>query len=269
MPPRLSDRDLGRPAADVDDERAGRLADRQAGADRRGHRLLDEPCPASPGVEGGVTDGALLDLGHAGRDAEEHARPRDEADPVVDPVHEVLEHLLGDVEVADDAVAQRPDRDDVGRRPADHPLGLRPDGQDPLRLGVDGHDRRLAHDDPAIADVDQGVGGAEVDADVAGEEAEQAVEHGGERVLVGRRGSRVVAERVMGRGGAGSRRGRDHGSPKGPRSIPEAPRRPSRGLDDRPGPGNPPQGSGVEAGAPDRAPGTARSKETPRSRSDT
>ena len=94
------------------------------------------------------------------------------------PVHEVLDHLLGDVEVADDAVAQRPDRDDVRRRPADHPLRLGADGQDALGLGVDRDDRRLAHHDPAVADVDQRVGGPEVDADVAGEEAEQAVEHG-------------------------------------------------------------------------------------------
>ena len=191
------DRDLGRAAADVDDEAARRLADRQAGADRGGHRLLDEARPAGAGVEGGVADGPLLDLGHARRDAEQHARPRDEPDPVVDPVDEVLDHLLGDVEVADDAVAQRPDRDDVGRRPADHPLGLRPDGQHALGLGVDRHHARLAHDDPAVAHVDQRVGGPEVDPDVAGEEAEQAVEHGWKASLVMR------ASRRRGRGGTG------------------------------------------------------------------
>ena len=209
MPPRLSDGDLGRPAADVDDEAAGRLADRQPGADRGGHRLLDEARPAGPGVEGRVADGALLDLGHARRDAEQHPRPRDEPDPVVDPVHEVLDHLLGDVEVADDAVAQRADRDDVGRRPADHPLGLGADGQDALGLGVDGDDGRLAHDDAAVADMDEGVGGPEVDADVAGEEAEQAVEHGGGKVLVGRvRGSstRAIRRRRDDRRGAWSER---------------------------------------------------------------
>ena len=162
--------------------RPGRLADRQAGADRGGHRLLDEPGPAGAGVERRVADGALLDLGHAGRDAEEHPRPGDHADPGVDLVDEVLDHLLGHVEVADDPVAERPDRDDVGRRPADHPLGLGPDRQDALGLGVDGHDGRLAHDDPAIADVDQRVGRPEVDPDVAGEDAEDPVEHGGGRV---------------------------------------------------------------------------------------
>ena len=216
------DRDLGRAAADVDDEAARRLADRQAGADRGGHRLLDQARPARAGVERRVADGALLDLGHARRDAEQHPRPRDQPDPVVDPVHEVLDHLLGHVEVADDAVAQRPDRDDVRRRPADHPLRLGADRQDPLRLGVDRDDRRLADDDPAIPDVDQRVGGPEVDPDVAGEEAEQAVEHGRER-------SSVIAS--AGRGRLGRRPGRDRGrvtpmaagsGRAGPRSIPEA-----------------------------------------------
>ena len=169
----------------------------QAGADRGGHRLLDQARPAGPGVEGGVAHGALLDLGDAGRDAEEHPRARDEPDPVVHPVHEVLDHLLGDVEVADDAVAQRPDRDDVGRRPTDHPLGLGPDREHAPRLGVDGDDRRLAHDDAAVAHVDERVRGPEVDPDVAREEAEDAVEHAGQGFLRGVIGAaaRSTAER--------------------------------------------------------------------------
>ena len=125
---------------------------------------------------------------------------------------EVLDHLLGHVEVADDAVAQRPDRDDVGRRPADHPLGLGADGQDPLGLGVDRHDRRLAHDDPAIADVDQGVGGPEVDPDVAGEEAEEAVEHDGGQVLRAGSGRVRCSQRLpLARMGTGGSRARDQG----------------------------------------------------------
>ena len=43
---------------------------------------------------------------------EQHPRPRDEPDPVVHLVHEVLDHLLGHVEVADDPVAERADGDD-------------------------------------------------------------------------------------------------------------------------------------------------------------
>ena len=195
------DRDLGRAAADVDDERAGRLADGQPGPDRGRHRLLDQAGPTRAGVERRVADGALLDLGHAGRDADQHARPRDQPDPVVDLVHEVLDHLLGDVEVADDAVAQGADRDDVRGRAADHPLGLGADRQHALGLRIDRDDRRLADDDPAVANVDERVRGPEVDPDVAGEEAEEAVEHGGMGVLVGVVPSRREVRRV----GGGSR----------------------------------------------------------------
>ena len=158
-------------------------------------------------------------------------------DPVVDLVDEVLDHLLGHVEVADDAVAQRPDRDDVGRRPADHPLGLGADGQDPLGLGVDGHDGRLAHDDPAVADVDQRVGGPEVDPDVAGEEAEDPVEHvrGGSFVTAG--DCRVALRwslrgSVRGGGGREPRRCRAGRAEHGPcraGSAGSIPGRPARG----------------------------------------
>ncbi len=170
-----------------------------------------------------------------------------EPDPIVHAVHEVLDHLLGHVEVADDSVTQRAHRDDVGRRPADHALRLGADRQDPLRLGVDGHDRRLAHDDAAVAHVDQSVGGPEVDSDVAREQAEEAVEHAAERVLVVGRVARDV--------GPGSWPGRDGGQQVGgrigPRSLPEASRTPDR--------------SGSQ-GADGRA---GRSKATPRSRNET
>ena len=225
------DRDLGRAAADVDDQAARRLADRQAGADRGGHRLLDQARPAGSGVQRRVADGPLLDLGHARRDAEQHPRPRDHPDPVVHPVDEVLDHLLGDVEVADDAVAERPDRDDARRRPADHPLRLRPDRQDALRLGVDRDDRRLAHDDPAVADVDQGVGGPEVDPDVAGEEAEEAVEHDWRQIL-----SCWGSDRAQRLSGAGRSRARVSGGraravyPRRSKRPDGRPRRPPRRL---------------------------------------
>ena len=49
MPPRRDHGDLGRAAADVDDQRTRRLADRQPCADRGGHRLLDQPRPARTG----------------------------------------------------------------------------------------------------------------------------------------------------------------------------------------------------------------------------
>ena len=106
-------------------------------------------------------------------------RTRGRGRPGVSVVHlvdEVPDHLLGDVEVADDAVAQRPDGNDVRGSPPDHALRLGADGEDALGSGVHGHHRRLADDDAAVADGDEGVRRAEIDADVVTEEAEQAVE---------------------------------------------------------------------------------------------
>ena len=57
------------------------------------------------------------------------AKPR----PRMHPADEVLDHLLGDLEVGDDAVAQGADGLDVAGRAADHLLGLVADGED-LRL---------------------------------------------------------------------------------------------------------------------------------------
>ena len=98
---------------------------------------------------------------------------------------EVLDHLLGHVEVADDPVAQRADRDDRGRRAAHHALRLGADGEDALGLGVDRDDGRFGDDDPPVPHVHERVGCAEVDPDVAGEEAEETVEHAGEQFLAG------------------------------------------------------------------------------------
>jgi len=90
--------------------------------------------------------------------------------------NEVANHLFGDVEVADHAVAQRANGHDVGRRAADHALGLGANGQHPLGAGIHGDHARLGDDDAPVPNGDQCVRGAEVDPDVVAEEAKQAVE---------------------------------------------------------------------------------------------
>lgn len=86
---------------------------------------------------------------------------------------EVVEHHLDRVEVGDDAVLQGADRDDALRRLADHRLGFGAHAEGPPGAGVDGDDAGLGDDDAFAADVDQGVGGAQVDAEVATEKPEQ------------------------------------------------------------------------------------------------
>src|SRR3989304_1377829 len=54
---------------------------------------------AGAGVEGGIVHGALLDLGHAARYADDDARARyTEAVALVHRADEVVEHALGDGE---------------------------------------------------------------------------------------------------------------------------------------------------------------------------
>ena len=74
-------------------------------------------------------DRALLHAGDARRDADDHARLREEAS-LVHALDEVPEHLLRDVEIGDHAVLQGPHRLDVARGAADHALGLGAHGKD-------------------------------------------------------------------------------------------------------------------------------------------
>ena len=105
------------------------------------------------------------------------ARPRvAHAEPIVDGADEVVEHSLRHLEVRDDAVLERPHRDDVGGRPADHALGLCADGEDLLADLVDRDDGGLVDDDAAAPHQAQGVRRAQVDADVVGEDAKNGVD---------------------------------------------------------------------------------------------
>ncbi len=163
------DRDLGGAAADVDHHVAGGLVDRQPGADRGRHRLLDDVDPAAARLVAGLLDRTLLDRGDAARHADDHARLGEVATPVHE-LDEVAQHLLGRVEVGDDAVLERPDRGDAVRRTTDHPLGLVADSEQLVRLLVHRDDRRLVHEDAPSAHVDQRVGGTEVDGHVTADE---------------------------------------------------------------------------------------------------
>jgi hypothetical protein len=97
---------------------------------------------------------------------------REQRETIVHLLDEVAQHLLGDLEVADDAVLERSNRDDVRGGAAHHPLRLGADGEDLSRLEVLRHHRRLADDDALAAHVDERVRRAEVHADVSREQVE-------------------------------------------------------------------------------------------------
>jgi hypothetical protein len=168
-PTQRDHRHLAGAAADVDDQPADRLLDRQSGADGGRDRLLDQVHAARAGGQGSLLDGALLHLGDARGRA--HDQPGVRGAAVDHLADEIAQHLLGDLEVGDHAVAQRPGGGDRRRGPADHPLGLGPDRVHLARGQVRGDDRRLGHDDAAAADVDERVRRPEIDGHVVDPEA--------------------------------------------------------------------------------------------------
>ena len=89
-----------------------------------------------------------------------------------------MEHLLGDVEVGDDAVLQGADGHDVARRASEHRLGFVTDGQQGVIGLVDRHDRGLVEHDSFAADVDQRVRRSQIHREVIREHpGQQVVEH--------------------------------------------------------------------------------------------
>ncbi len=86
---------------------------------------------------------------------------------LMDLLDEVPEHLLGDVEVGDDAVLQRADRLDRSGRAPEHPLRLDADRVHLPGARVDRDDRRLREHDATATHVDERVRRAEIDGHVA------------------------------------------------------------------------------------------------------
>jgi hypothetical protein len=129
----------------------------------RGDRLLDQFDLARPGGHRRLHHRAGLHLGDARGSAHDQAGAG--AAGGQHAPDEVAQHLLGDLEVRDHAVLQRPLCRDAGRCASEHALGLAPDRVDLARL-VDGDHGRFVHEDPLPVHEHQGVRGAEVDGQV-------------------------------------------------------------------------------------------------------
>ena len=82
-------------------------------------------------------------------------------------------------------------------RAAHHPLGLEPDGDRAAVVDVDGDDRRLVEDDALAADVDQGVGGAEVDGEVATEAERVVASHAGTPSRAAMAAAQLLVSRML------------------------------------------------------------------------
>src|SRR3954451_22726911 len=95
---------------------------------------------------------------------------------VVSFLDEVVQHLLGDFEVSDDAVFHRLNGDDVARRAAKHLFRFFAHGFDFASVLIDGNDGRLVDDDTFSLRINKGVRRSKIDREIAGEHAEEGAE---------------------------------------------------------------------------------------------
>jgi len=107
--------DLGGPAADVDHEPARPAGQVEAGAGRRGHRLVDQPhgVAGTPHAQRG-DDGPALDRCGAAGHADQGAGPQ-RIGPAAGPAEKGMQQGGGRVQVGDDPVSQRVEHLDVLR----------------------------------------------------------------------------------------------------------------------------------------------------------
>jgi hypothetical protein len=92
-------------------------------------------------------------------------------------VDEVPQHLLGDVEVRDYSMPQRPDGLDVRWRAPDHPLGFHPHLERSVVTGVDGNHRRLVEHDAHATNEHKRVRRAQIDGHVAAGNGKEIIKH--------------------------------------------------------------------------------------------
>ena len=158
-------------AADIDDHGAGRFGNRKPRADRGSHGFFHQKGLACARRAARILDGALLHLGDSARDGDHHARPEvfgfDSAGR--DLFDEILEHRLRDVKIGDHARFHRTDGDDVGRRAAQHPLGLHAHRKDMLGSFLNGDNRWLTQDNSLVLHVHERVRRSEIDTDIGRE----------------------------------------------------------------------------------------------------
>ena len=95
-----------RAAADIHNHAAHRFSGRQPGTNGGSHWLFNHRYLAGTGFGGGLAHGAAFHFGHAGRHADDHARPHEQAATAC-LADKTLQHGGGDVKVGNHAVFQR------------------------------------------------------------------------------------------------------------------------------------------------------------------
>jgi hypothetical protein len=82
-------------------------------------------------------------------------------------LNEVTQHTLSGIEVSDNAILERTDRDDISWGTADHALRLNTDGENRSCILIYSNDAWLVENNPASTYVDQGVSGTKINRHIA------------------------------------------------------------------------------------------------------
>ncbi len=160
--------DVGGAAADVHDHMAAGTPNVQTGTQTGSQRLLNQEHTPGTGFDGGVNDGTLLHLGHAGGHGDDHTGLGAELGGLVGGLEHLLQHPNGHLVVADDAVLQRVHGNDVAGGTAQHIPGGGAHLQHLAGVLVHGNHRRLPDHQTLAIGVDQNVGGTQVNTQVIG-----------------------------------------------------------------------------------------------------
>ena len=165
------DSDFRCAATDVEHHGATRFVNGQSRTDRRRHGFINKVYFTCAGAFGGFADSAPLYLGGTVGNTDENPRAGPEITRLMRFADEMLQHLLGDREIRDNAVFQGPNSRNIAWRATQHVLGLGAHGLDnaaPTRILANCDDRRLIEHDAGSARVNEGVGSAKVNRQVIG-----------------------------------------------------------------------------------------------------
>lgn len=169
----------GGTTADVDNHVARGLGDGKASSDRGCHGLLDQVDLARSREHGALPNRSLLDFGNARRNRNDDTRPHHSL-AVMNPGNEVAQHRLCDLEIGDDSILYRTNRNDMSGSAAQHFLGRLADGPHlvgpPAVLRNRDH-ARFRDDDPTTFHVNQRIRRTQINGEVAGKPTKHSVKY--------------------------------------------------------------------------------------------